>query len=51
LKEEVGAWEADRNKKHAKADWQFATADARVIRQTTPRNQRRARLVELFNHH
>jgi hypothetical protein len=30
LKEEVGAWEADRNTKHAKANWQFTTADARV---------------------
>lgn len=30
LKQEVEAWEADRNNKHAKADWQFTTADARV---------------------
>lgn len=30
LKAEVEAWQADRNKKHAKADWQFTTADARV---------------------
>ena len=30
LKEEVEAWEADRNRKHAKANWQFTTADARV---------------------
>ena len=30
LKEEVEAWEADRNTKHAKANWQFTTADARV---------------------
>jgi uncharacterized small protein (DUF1192 family) len=30
LKEEVEAWEAERNGKHAKADWQFTTADARV---------------------
>jgi hypothetical protein len=30
LKEEVKAWEGDRNRKHAKADWQFTTADARV---------------------
>ena len=30
LKEEVEAWEADRNRKHAKADGQFTTADARV---------------------
>jgi len=28
--EEVAAWEAARNKKNAKADWQFTTADARV---------------------
>jgi hypothetical protein len=27
---EVAAWEADRNKHHAKADWQFTTQDARV---------------------
>jgi hypothetical protein len=30
LIEEVAAWEAARNKKHVKADWQFTTADARV---------------------
>jgi len=30
LKDEVEAWEADRNGKHAKANWQFTTADARV---------------------
>ena len=30
LTEEVAACEADRNKYHAKADWQFTTADARV---------------------
>jgi len=30
LKEEVAAWEAERNRKHDKADWQFTTADARV---------------------
>ena len=30
LKEEVRAWEADRNTKHAKANWQFTTTDARV---------------------
>ena len=30
LKVEVEAWEADRNRKHARADWQFTTADARV---------------------
>lgn len=27
---EVAAWEENRNKHHAKADWQFTTADARV---------------------
>ena len=27
---EVAAWEHNRNKHHAKADWQFTTADARV---------------------
>jgi len=30
LKEEVEAWQADRNRKHAKADWQFTTAEAQV---------------------
>ena len=30
LKVEVEAWEADRNRKHARADWQFTTTDARV---------------------
>jgi len=30
LTDEVAAWQAERNKKHAKADWQFTTADARV---------------------
>ena len=30
LLEEVAAWEQNRNKHHAKADWQFTTADARV---------------------
>jgi hypothetical protein len=30
LVSEVSAWEAARNKHHAKADWQFTTADARV---------------------
>ncbi len=31
LTEEVAAaWEAERNKKPAKVDWQFTTADARV---------------------
>jgi len=30
LKEEVEAWELDRNKKHAKADWRFTTDNARV---------------------
>jgi hypothetical protein len=30
LTDEVAAWEEGRNKRHAKADWQFTTADARV---------------------
>jgi hypothetical protein len=30
LKEEVAAWQKVRNSKHAKADWHFTTADARV---------------------
>src|ERR1700722_2292217 len=30
LTEEVAAWEDRRKRKHAKADWQFTTADARV---------------------
>ncbi len=30
LIEGVAAWESARNKNHAKADWQFTTADARV---------------------
>jgi hypothetical protein len=30
LSNEVAAWEDRRNTKHAKADWQFTTADARV---------------------
>ena len=30
LTEEAAAWEDYRNKKHAKADWQFTTTDARI---------------------
>jgi hypothetical protein len=30
LIEEVAAWEGDRNENHAKADWQFTTANARI---------------------
>jgi hypothetical protein len=30
LTEEVAAWEDNRNQHHAKADWQFTTADARI---------------------
>jgi len=30
LIEEVAAWESSHNKIHAKADWQFTAADARV---------------------
>jgi DDE superfamily endonuclease len=30
LKAVIPAWEADRNKHHTKADWQFTTDDARI---------------------
>ena len=30
LTKKVAAWQTDRNKTHAKADWQFTTADARI---------------------
>jgi hypothetical protein len=30
LTKEIAAWEADRNKYHAKANWQFNSVDARV---------------------
>jgi len=30
LTEEVAAWQAERNKKHVKVNWQFTTTDARV---------------------
>ena len=30
LIEEIGAWEQDRNANHAKADWHFTTANARI---------------------
>ena len=30
LIDEVAAWQAERNSKHAKADWQFTTANARI---------------------
>ena len=30
LIKEVTAWQKDRNQKHAKADWQFTTTDARI---------------------
>ena len=30
LTKEVAAWRNQRNKTHAKADWQFTTADARI---------------------
>jgi len=30
LVEEVAAWEYDRNRHHAKADWQFTTENARI---------------------
>ncbi len=37
LGKEIAAWEAHRNKHHAKADWQFTTNDARVkLEETIP---------------
>jgi uncharacterized small protein (DUF1192 family) len=30
LEREVAAWQAQRNKRHAKADWRFTTDDARL---------------------
>ena len=30
LRTEIAAWQANRNAHHAKADWQFTTADARI---------------------
>ena len=30
LASEIAAWQDNRNKHHAKADWQFTTADARI---------------------
>jgi hypothetical protein len=30
LAREVGAWEADRNKKHTRANWRFTTENDRV---------------------
>jgi hypothetical protein len=30
LTDEVTVWEASRNKKHAKANWHFTAADARI---------------------
>ena len=30
LKDEIVAWEHDRNAYHTKSDWQFTTKDARV---------------------
>jgi hypothetical protein len=30
LTKQFDAWQRDRNKKHAKADWQFTTTDARI---------------------
>ena len=30
LTKEVAAWKKGRNAKHAKADWQFTTVDARI---------------------
>jgi len=45
LKEEVDAWEADRNKKHAEADWRFTTDNARVkLKRLYPALERLGRL-------
>ncbi|HEY8006386.1 MAG TPA: IS630 family transposase, partial [Methylocella sp.] len=30
LSNEIAAWQKDRNRHHAKADWQFTTEDARI---------------------
>ena len=30
LSSEIAAWQKDRNRHHAKADWQFTTQDARI---------------------
>jgi hypothetical protein len=41
LTAEVAAWQAEQNKKHTKADWQFTTPDARIKRSdSTPRFER-----------
>jgi hypothetical protein len=46
LEREVATWEAHRNKHHAKADWQFTTADARVkLKRLTPNFERLGRLA------
>ena len=38
LIEEVAAWQENRNKHHATADWQFTTADARIrLKRLDPR--------------
>src|ERR1700716_2182200 len=45
LKQEVEAWEADRHKKHTKADWQFNTANARVkLKRLNPHYERLGQL-------
>jgi hypothetical protein len=36
LIKEVAAWQENRNKHHATADWQFTTADARVMLKRVP---------------
>ena len=46
LKEEVDAWEADRNKKHAEADWRFTTENARVkLKRLYPHYEQLGRLA------
>lgn len=40
LATETASWEKERNGKHAKIDWQFRTADARIkLRHLYPKNQ------------
>jgi uncharacterized small protein (DUF1192 family) len=45
LAEEVAAWEAERNKKHA-ADWQFTTANARMNQRDCIRQYERLGALE-----
>jgi hypothetical protein len=40
LREQVAAWESDRNAKQKGVDWQFTTADARIkLKRLYPRIQ------------